>query len=84
MQIDDPNLLLDDAARVHAGVLDESAAAIGVRPPCQALEGGAADAPEGMRGLPPFPREMSIVAPVIGLLVCQRRTSAIGRDKRTL
>lgn len=70
------DLLLDDAARDHAGVLDESAAAIGVRPPCHGDDGGAADAPDGIREAPPprpppLPREISTVAPVTGLSHCQ-------------
>lgn len=58
-------LLRADEGPPHAGVLEESAAAIGVRPPLQ-LDGGAADAPLGTRG-PPLPREISTVCPVTGL-----------------
>ena len=62
------NLLRDERAP-HAGVLEESTAAIGVRLPCHISrpEDGVADEPYGARG--PFPRENSMGAPVIGLFM---------------
>ena len=66
------DLLLAEDAPPQAGVLDESAAAIGVRPPCQP-DGGAA---EGTRG-PPLPRPISIVWPVTGSLTTR---SSLGID----
>lgn len=84
VQVDD--LLLADAARLHAGVLDESTAAIGVRAPCQPVEAVVADTLEGIRCGPGFPpREISIVARVTGLQhVSDIRKGKIVRRPHTL